>query len=224
MLDPTYEEIQEITDKKLKDYLWSITIDILKEENIKISEPFKQFIQKNINNQISLDDIHHFLSLRKDQKVVKPDYYAINIMKWLETGLNTSFRPLQILTLNVNIFDQFNHQKYNIDNNEKENKLMTIIDRYEEIKNEKRTFEQKIDYIIEMILACYNLEPFQNYNLITCYLMMVHYLQYNFSNVNYKKLYQETKALLYDILTMDEKHFKKILTTVLEKNSEVQLT
>ena len=53
---------------------------------------------------------------------------------------------------------------------------------------------------------------------------MVHYLQYNFSNVNYKKLYQETKALLYDILTMDEKHFKKILTTVLEKNSEVQLT
>lgn len=224
MLDPTYKEIQEITDKTLKDYLWSITIDILKEENIKISEPFKQFIQKNINNQISLNDIHHFLSLRKDQEVVKPDYYAINIMKWLENGLNTSFRPLQILTLNVNIFDQFNHQKYNIDNNKKEKQLMTIIDQYEEIKNEKRTFEQKIEYIIEMILACYNLEPFQNYNLITCYLMMVHYLQYNFSNVNYKKLYQETKAILYDILTMDEKHFKKILTTVLEKNSEVQLT
>ena len=223
MLDPTYEEIQEITDKKLKDYLWSITIDILKEENIKISEPFKRFIQKNIDNQISLNDIHHFLSLRKNQEVVKPDYYAINIMKWLENGLNTSFRPLQILTLNVNIFDQFNHQKYNIDNNKKEKQLMTIIDQYEEIKNEKRTFEQKIEYIIEMILACYNLEPFQNYNLITCYLMMVHYLQYNFSNVNYKKLYQETKALLYDILTMDEKHFKKILTTVLEKNSEVQV-
>lgn len=217
MLDPTYKEIQEITDKTLKDYLWSITIDVLKEENLKISEPFKQFIQKNIDNQTSLNDIHYFLSLRKDQKVVKPDYYAINIMKWLENGLNTSFRPLQILTLNINIFDQFNHQKYNIYDNKKEKQLMTIIDRYEEIKNEKRTFEQKIDFISEMIFSCYKIKPFQQYNLITCYLTMVHYLQYHFSKINYKKLLQETEYLLNDIKTANKKHLKELLITIIEE-------
>lgn len=217
MLDMTYKEIQEITDKTLKDYLWSITIDILKEENLKISEPFKRFIQKNIDNKTSLNDIHHFLSLRKDQEVVKIDYYAINIMKWLETGLNTSFRPLQILTLNVNIFDQFNHQKYNIDNNEKEKQLMTIIDKYEEIKNEKRTLEQKIDFINEMIFSCYETKPFQKYNLITCYLTMVHFLQYNFSKINYKKLFQETNNVLYDIQTKNKKHLKELLITIIKE-------
>lgn len=217
MLDPTYKEIQEITDKVLKNYLWSITIDILKEENLKISEAFKRFIQKNIDNQISLNDIHHFLSLRKNQEIVKPDYYAINIMKWLENGLNTSFRPLQILTLNVNIFDKLNHQKYNIDNNEKEKQLMTIINQYEEIKNEKRTLEQKIDFINEMIFSCYEIKPFQQYNLITCYLTMVHFLQYNFSKINYKKLFQETNNVLYDIQTKNKKHLKELLITIVKE-------
>lgn len=217
MLDPTYEEIQEITNKTLKNYLWSITIDVLKVENLKISEPFKRFIQKNIDNKISLDDIHHFLSLRKNQEVVKPDYYAINIMKWLENGLNTSFRPLQILTLNVNIFDQLNHQKYNIDNNEKEKQLMTIINQYEEIKNEKRTLEQKIDFISEMIFSCYEIKPFQQYNLITCYLAMVHYLQYHFSKINYKRLFQETWYLLYDIRTTNKKHLKELFIAIIEE-------
>lgn len=217
MLDPSYKEIQEITDKTLKNYLWSITIDILKEENLQISEPFKRFIQKNIDNKISLNDIHHFLSLRKDQEVVKPDYYAINIMKWLENGLNTSFRPLQILTLNVNIFDQFNHQKYNIDNNKKEKQLMTIINQYEEIKSEKRTLEQKIDFISEMIFSCYAIKPFQQYNLITCYLAMIHYLQYHFSKINYKKLFQETGYLLNDIQSMNKKHLKELLIIIVKE-------
>lgn len=213
MLDPTYIVIQETDNKELKRYLWHTTLHIMYKEHLNISEAFKPFIQKNINNIICINDITNFLNLRKTQKEVINDYYAIQIINQLEGGKYTSNRPLHLLLINKTLFDNMNHNEYNIIDPDKYAKMKEIIDYYEASKNQSRTYDENINTVVELVLKVYKLKPFEKYNFISCFVYLINFLQYHIRNVNYEQLSNENT--IDDFYKAFQNQDKKLLETVI---------
>lgn len=220
MLDPTYIVIQETDNKELKRYLWHTTLHIMQKEHLNISEAFKPFIQKNIDNIIRINDITNFLNLRKTQKEVINDYYAIQLMNQLEGGRYSSNRPLHLLLINKTLFDNMNHNEYNIIDPDKYAKMKEIIDYYETSKNQSRTYNENINTIVELVLEVYKLKPFEKYNFISCFVYLINFLQYHIQNVNYEQLSNETT--IDDFYKAFQNQDKKLLETVIRMVTKEQ--
>ncbi len=119
-----YKKIVETNNKEQKIYYWNIGIGLQDVDKLKPSSYLIELSQKNINGEISYEDIelalkkYYELTIDKDLENKEADFSATRIAEFLEMG-GFRFAPIQLKAIHKFLFqDVFDHagkfREYNI--------------------------------------------------------------------------------------------------------------
>lgn len=197
-----YKKIVETSNKERKKYYWNIGIGLQDVDKLRPSNYLIDLSQKNINGEISYEDIelalnkYYELTADKDLENKEADFSATRIAEFLEIG-GFKFAPIQLKAIHKFLFqDVFDHagkfREYNIMKEEAilNNKSVKYADfrmldetLYYDFEEEKDfsydnlSTEKMIKHISRFISNVWQIHPFYEGNTRTIAVFTIQYLE-----------------------------------------------